>query len=340
MRIKRVTSHDVAERAGVSRSVVSAVLNGTQGIGVSRVKREAVLEAMRELNYHVDAQARGMKIGRSSCIAVYGDTSNALFLQLLEGVQQACAEKGYHVLLITQGVHEGTREGLVDLYLQRRIDGIISLDNTSYCDENWAKQIREHGIPFVSVEGYAEFAGVASVLADYHGSIVTALHYLEEKKGSVPIYLQFYTDQFLDNWSERQRHNAYLEYCSAKGVESRIETFERDDEEAVFQFLEKRHKEGQSLMFLVNWVDGTISLYRAAARLGLTIGKDVHVMSGDNTYRVNRYLVPSLTVMEIPYKAMGVKAVNVLLKQMETERELRVLDKYWLSAELVSGESV
>jgi LacI family transcriptional regulator len=340
MRMKRVTSHDVAERAGVSRSVVSAVLNGTQGIGVSQEKREAVLEAMRELNYHVDAQARGMKIGRSSCIAAYGDTSNALFLQLLEGVQQACAEKGYHVLLMAQGIYEGTREGLVDLYLQRRIDGIISLDDTSYCDENWAKQINKYGIPFVSVEGYAEFTGVASVLADYYGSIVKALHYLEEKKGSIPIYLQFYTDKFLDNWSERQRHNAYLEYCSSKGVEPQIENFERDDEKAVFEFLQNRYKDGHPLLFLVNWVDGTISLYRAAMRLGLTIGKDVYVMSADNTYHVNCYLVPSLTVMEIPYKAMGVKAVNVLLDQMETERERRVLDKYWLSAELVVGESI
>jgi LacI family transcriptional regulator len=340
MRSKRVTSHDVAERAGVSRSVVSAVLNGTQGIGVSQEKRKAVVEAMRELNYHVDAQARGMKIGRSSCIAAYGDTSNALFLQLLEGVQQACAEKGYHVLLIAQGINEETREGLVDLYLQRRIDGIISLDDTSYCDENWAKQISSHGIPFVSVEGYAEFTGIASVLADYHGSIMTALHYLEEKKGCVPIYLRFYTDKFLDNWSERQRHIAYLEYCSSKEVEPQIETFERDNENGVFEFLQNRYKDGLPLLFLVNWVDGTISLYRAALRLGLTIGKDVLVMSADNTYRVNRYLVPTLTVMEIPYKAMGVKAVNILLDQMGTEQEQRVSDKYWMSAELVAGESI
>ena len=68
----RITSEDVAKHAGVSRSVVSAVINGTKGIRVGKEKREAVLKAIDELNYRVDVQARGLKLGHTNCIAVSG----------------------------------------------------------------------------------------------------------------------------------------------------------------------------------------------------------------------------------------------------------------------------
>lgn len=83
----------------MSRSVVSAVLNDTPGIGVGADTREAVLEAIRELNYHVDAGARSMKTGRSMTLAAYGDTRHPLFIRLLEGMQRECELGGYHILL-------------------------------------------------------------------------------------------------------------------------------------------------------------------------------------------------------------------------------------------------
>lgn len=166
-----MTSHDVARLAGVSRSVVSAVLNDTPGIGVSAQTREAVLHAIAELNYHVDAQARSMKTGRSMTLAAFGDTRHPLFMRLLEGMQRECEARGYHILLCSPGERKSgdARRALLDLYHQRKIDGIITLDETSYRSENWAAKVQEAGVPYVSVEGYAETEGVYSILADYRG---------------------------------------------------------------------------------------------------------------------------------------------------------------------------
>ncbi|QUL53133.1 LacI family DNA-binding transcriptional regulator [Paenibacillus tritici] len=221
---KRVTSFDVAKRAGVSRSVVSAVLNNTPGIGVGADTREAVLEAIRELNYHVDAGARSMKTGRSMTLAAYGDTRHPLFTRLLEGMQRECEQSGYHILLCSPR-HKGNAEGraeLLELYHRRKIDGIVTLDHTSYQDEEWASRINSAGIPYVSVEGYAEVPGVYSVLADYSGSVETALNYLM-REGTPqhlgPVYAEVYHELEEDNWAERNRREAYTGWCSAHGFE-------------------------------------------------------------------------------------------------------------------------
>ncbi|WP_223067083.1 LacI family DNA-binding transcriptional regulator [Paenibacillus caui] len=340
---KRITSMDVARRAGVSRSVVSAVINGTQGIGVSLAKREAVLKAMRELNYHVDASARAMKTGRSHCVAAFGDTSNALFLQLLEGLQQACVRLGYHVLLVGQGSGRESREELIALYLQRRVDGIISLDHPGYEDKAWANQVEQHRIPYVSVEGYAGSDEICSVLADYYGSVKTALQYLSTGKPDIPSYLRIAASEAPVNWAEKARLQAYLEFCAGKGAEPVVEVVESQYAARIRDILKRDIAAGRPLLYLSNWMDGALEIYRAAAELDLKIGRDVRVMSADNTYRVSRQLVPRLSVMAVPYKEMGEKAVEVLLEQIdrsEVETEAGASCKHWIEAQLISGESV
>ena len=85
------------------------------------------------------------------------------------------------------------------MYKQRKIDGIITLDPTGYQDQEWAEQIHEAGAPYVSVEGYAEFPGIVSVLADYGTSITTALDYICRDRRTAPYYIQAYQEDSLNN---------------------------------------------------------------------------------------------------------------------------------------------
>ena len=57
------TIKDVAELAGVSKSVVSYVLNNTPSVSISAETRERVQNAARELNYVPNALAQGMRQG-------------------------------------------------------------------------------------------------------------------------------------------------------------------------------------------------------------------------------------------------------------------------------------
>ena len=340
---KRVTSFDVAKRAGVSRSVVSAVLNDTPGIGVGAETREAVLEAIRELNYHVDAGARSMKTGRSMSLAAYGDTRHPLFTRLLEGMQQECERSGYHILLCSPR-HKGNSEGraeLLELYHQRKIDGIVTLDHTSYHDEEWAAQVNAAGIPYVSVEGYAEISGVYSVLADYSGSVETALNYLlrEGVPQQSPVYAEVYHEDSADNWAEQNRRDAYTGWCSAHGMKPCIVQLDELQGDWT-ELLQRLADPGFPLPpLLVNWSSAIPELYRAAHKLSLRIGRDVRIMAADNTIQGHRLSLPSLSCVEIPYVSMGQEAVCCVLQQLNGRNEPEQAGKIWLPAVLRAGES-
>lgn len=64
----RVTSTDVARRAGVSRATVSYVLNEAPDQSISEATREAVRRAARELGYRPNSNARSLRSGRSDIV--------------------------------------------------------------------------------------------------------------------------------------------------------------------------------------------------------------------------------------------------------------------------------
>ncbi|TNJ67762.1 LacI family transcriptional regulator [Paenibacillus hemerocallicola] len=338
---KRVTSFDVAERAGVSRSIVSAVINGTKGIGVSEEKRRIVLEAIKDLNYQVDANARGMRTGRSRCLAAYDNFESKFFLPILQGLKNVCTKEGYYILLYDSGDAEKDREGLVEMYLQRRIDGIITKDSTSFVDSDWAHEIHSRGVPYISVEGYPENNQVPSILMDYAGSIVMALDYLQERGTPPPLYIEMYTGPaYSPNWGDRQRRTSYENWMSIRGHKPQVVSVQDDSwEQCGARWVEWLRAQTLPITLLTNWSRGSINIYKAAYQLGLRVGKDLFVMAADNTEQVNEHLIPSLTAVEVPYEKMGELAAERMLEYIEGSRKLSDTSSITVSPKLMHRES-
>ncbi|MDF2937755.1 MAG: LacI family transcriptional regulator [Paenibacillaceae bacterium] len=334
--MKRPTSQDVALLAGVSRAVVSAILNRTPGIRVSPEKRQAVMDAIAQLGYRVDAQARGMRTGRSRTIAAYGNLDNPMFLQVLQGAQQTCMQAGYHLLLYGKGGHPGEKEELLALYQERRIDGLLTKDATGFADEAFAAMVHEAGLPFVSVEGYPESEQVQSVLMDYGESIRMALDYMWRQTGLSPIYIAAYESDTV-KWGDRHRLEAYERWMAEHGSPPRIFRLNVAEPEALRELLAELP--GPAAV-LCNWFAASNMVYRAAAGLGLAVGRDLFIMSADNTAQANRYMVPSLSSIEVPYVKMGAAAAERVIRLAEGKEPEDVPAKIWIPPQLAPGESV
>jgi DNA-binding LacI/PurR family transcriptional regulator len=121
---RRPTIYDVADRAGVSKSLVSQVLQGNSR--VSERRREAVLTAIAELGYRPSRAATLLASRRTKSIEVLvDDYRNLSFIGLVTGVQSAVADHGYHLTVTdTQlNAHLGTAgRGSV---LSTNLDGLI-----------------------------------------------------------------------------------------------------------------------------------------------------------------------------------------------------------------------
>ena len=97
----RVTSVDVARRAGVSQSTVSLVFSGKAEGRISARTTALVRAAAVELGYRPNAAARALKTGAARTVAlVVPDVTNPFFGGLLRGAQTAARAAGYAVALI------------------------------------------------------------------------------------------------------------------------------------------------------------------------------------------------------------------------------------------------
>ncbi|WEH14567.1 LacI family DNA-binding transcriptional regulator [Streptomyces sp. VNUA24] len=120
------TIRDVAERAGVSKSLVSLVLRGSEQ--VREEKRQAVLAAVDELGYRPNAAARSLSERRTRTVGVLlNDMRNPWFVELLDGLNSRLHDNGLRMLLADGHLNRRLGEDLTRTFTELRVDGLIAV---------------------------------------------------------------------------------------------------------------------------------------------------------------------------------------------------------------------
>lgn len=119
----KVTSHEVAALAGVSRSAVSRTF--TPGASVAPRTRAKVLAAATKLGYRPNALARSLIVRRTQLIGlVMAEWENPFYTRMLRLFSERLQAEGYQVVLLTSG--SGTDvDNAVRRLLQYQVDGVI-----------------------------------------------------------------------------------------------------------------------------------------------------------------------------------------------------------------------
>jgi DNA-binding LacI/PurR family transcriptional regulator len=125
MEREKVTSMQVAKRAGVSQSAVSRVF--TPGASASKSTTQKVRKAAEELGYRPNVLARSLITGRTRIIGlVVAYLENQFYPVVLELLSRALQAKGYHVLVfMAENATEKVAEVMEEL-LDYQVDGIIT----------------------------------------------------------------------------------------------------------------------------------------------------------------------------------------------------------------------
>ncbi|SMQ20997.1 transcriptional regulator, LacI family [Streptomyces sp. Ag82_O1-12] len=125
---RQPTLVEVAERAGVSRSVASRALNNAPH--VSRSKREAVERAARQLGYVPNPTARALatrQTGAAALVVSGEDPSifaDPFYAQVIVGASQALEEADLHLMLCLAASGRGRRR-VEELFRSRGADGVM-----------------------------------------------------------------------------------------------------------------------------------------------------------------------------------------------------------------------
>src|SRR3954462_4099201 len=119
MRIK-----DIAREAGVSTATVSHVINKTQY--VSGPTRERVESAIAKFNFHPNAHAQMLALGRSKMIGLLvSDISNPFFPEVIKSIEAAVFASGYHLILLNTNYETDRAVEYVHRLIQMKVAGII-----------------------------------------------------------------------------------------------------------------------------------------------------------------------------------------------------------------------
>ncbi len=160
---RKVTSLDVAKRAGVSRSAVSRVF--TPGASVSERTASKVREAASALGYRPNVLARAMLTGKSKIIGlVVAYLDNHFYPTVLELLSEALEREGYHVLVFMAAHSTDDVEDVVSQILDYQVDGLILASVALSSD--LADRCRASGVPVVLFNRKLEAEGELAVVSD------------------------------------------------------------------------------------------------------------------------------------------------------------------------------
>ena len=148
------TIKDVAEKAGLSKTLVSRYINHQKG--VSEESKRKIEAAIRELNYRPNGLARSLVLQKTQTIGIVLDNLSSPFVrELIDGFQKGAedADEGdeYNILFCNSNGDRERKQRYLSYFTQGRVDGIV-VYGSLVSDDELIHEIAASSIPFLLIE--------------------------------------------------------------------------------------------------------------------------------------------------------------------------------------------
>ena len=332
---ERVTLQEIADKVGVSKSLVSLALADNERVS-DETRAQIVLAA---LNLGYDLNKRRIRKGKNELYSiVVNDTSylNTFFYtEVMKGIENELAEQGIGIDLVLYNKNVDNDQFLLDT-VDKKTQGLIIV---AVCDRKRVEALRQTGLPIVVVDGNDYFGNDCDVVeANNYYSGYYAAHYFEKFGhirlgfvGDTPISMSF--KQRRDGFADGVRYfGGRLRYFeTTEPYQARAETFNA----AFFRRMMRRSDRPTALM-CANDITA-LNVYKILTQMGLSVPEDVSLIGFDNI-KIGEPFMEKLTTFDIPKQEMGREAVRLLrMRRKNPEKTRRVVQ---LAASLIRRESV
>ncbi len=312
----RATLKDVAQLAGVSKATVSYALSGKKTI--SEETKIRIREAINELDYVPDLNARGLSMRDSKLIGVVVPQTepgerlmfqNSFYSEVLGSIEFYARQRGYHILISATDANES----YLTLAKMRNLDGIIVIG--MYPDEFYQEMKKTH-IPIVLIDSYCNDHYYHNIrIDDAYGSYLATKYVLDNGHRDIA----FVAGQMKENGVMKKRLLGYQQALQEYDVPYREEyVFEEQiDYISGVHFSEKLLASGLNVTGIVAAADiVAIGIMKGLFEAGKRIPDDFSVIGFDDA-EVSGYMTPGLTTVHQHISLKGQKAVELLLKHIE-----------------------
>jgi LacI family transcriptional regulator len=305
--VEMVTLRDIAEQVGVSVSSVSLVLNDR---GRGRVRpdvAERIRAVAAELGYVPNLLARGLKTKQSLTIGLVSDgvASIPFAGQMLAGAQLAASDEGFLLMLIDTVGHPEVEGPATRALLQRNIEALIV---AAEFHRDVELPLVPNSLPIVVLDGRPRDVDARAdwVVPDEVGGAQAATERLIAAGHRRIAFCNvsdsiFVARELRRTGYEKALREAGIDLDPGLIVEAAVPTAEAG-RKAATELLGRADRPTAVFCFSDKIAMG---FYQVAQRLGLEIPRDLSVVGFDNHQFVAESMLPGLTTIQLPHRAMG-----------------------------------
>ncbi|PRY36887.1 LacI family transcriptional regulator [Umezawaea tangerina] len=302
---------DVALAAGVNKSTVSHVLNGTRIVSDST--RELVLEAISATGYRHNVVARSLATSTTMSLGLaISSAANPYFGDLIRAVEASASAAGYMLMLADTHDDADVERRVVEELLGRRTDGILLAPSVNAIDRA-LPYLESTGAPTVLIDRFvdAELDQVGSENTDATARLVEHLAEIGHRRIAMVCGLRG-----LPSTSERvdgfRRTVAALSLDDDPGLELDGGSDAARAEQVVHELFSGPARPSA---VVVGNNAMTIGTMRALRRLDLRVPADVALVCYDDFEWADLF-EPRLTAMEQDVARIGGIAVDLVVQRI------------------------
>jgi len=306
---------DIATKSGVSRALVSRVINNKPG--VSPKNRAKILAVMKELNYKPNALARALANQKTQTIGVVmDDLCDQYVFDLIRGMQVTSEKLGYNIIFCSGRNNIEVKFRYVDYFIQGRTDGMLAF-GSRITDGDVFKEMIEQTNPFVLIEGYIPDHKFNNIQLNNTGGAYTATKHLLEL-GYKKIWHVTGDLNFIVSLDRREGFLAAMHEQNVAVDADSVICADFGEELAYKRVNELLQDKNIPEACFVGADKPAYGVIRALYENGLRVPEDVAIIGFDDD-KPDSYdmLFPGLTTMRQPLYDMGKAGVEMLVRSIE-----------------------
>jgi len=317
--MKKTSLSDIARALGVSKTLISLVLNGRgDEVGINKNTQKKVLAMAKKMNYKPNLVARGLRLGASKTLGlIVPNIANPFFARIARVVEDEADKHGYRVMSVSSDENPDKERTLIKVLLERQVDGLILA--SSLCDHHDIMELREDRIPFVLIDRYFPRLKTHYVVVDnFAGAYEAVTHLIREgyrRIGLLRIGPSYLTPVKLRFEGYREALRAHhIRFSSRLVREIPFNAHAGVVEEAIAGLLSPAVA-AEAFFFLNN--DLTVTGLSVIKKMGLRIPQDVAIVSYDDL-ELFSLLTPPVTAVAQPWRKMAGEAVRILIHELRS----------------------